>query len=458
MSHPSPPGKPSNSKSDLKIEYLATTALTPDPNNARRHTDRQIKQLCHIIGELGWSNPIVVDEACLVIAGHARLEAAKRLGMQTVPVVRLTHLTPAQKRALAIADNKMTDESDWDGEALRLELVKLADLELDFDVELTGFSTGEIDIIIDGGQTSTHDPADVFEEPDTDKPAVTQPGDLWQLGSHRLLCGDALDEVSYEQLLGGARADMVFSDPPYNVPVRGHVSGLGRHKHPEFAMASGEMSPGEFRQFLATAFGHMATFSRDGSIHFHCIDWRGVQTVLAAGRGCYTEVKNICTWVKTNAGMGSLYRSQTEFIVVFKKGTAPHQNNIELGRHGRNRSNVWTYPGSNGFGPTRDADLADHPTVKPVALVADAIRDVTKRGALVLDAFSGSGTTILAAERTGRRAAALEIEPRYVDVAVRRWQTLSGKTAVLDRDGRTFDEVRRARSTDAPSNDQIGEA
>jgi hypothetical protein len=445
--------------SPLKIEYLSASALTPDPNNARRHPNRQIGKLARIINELGWSSPIVADETGLVIAGHARLEAAKRLGMAIVPVVRLTHLTPVQKRALAIADNKMTDESDWDGEALRLELIKLADLEINFDVELTGFSTGEIDIIIDGGSSSAlNDPADAFEQPDTSKPPVSQMGDLWRLGTHRLLCGDALYPACYERLLGSSRADMVFSDGPYNVPVKGHVSGLGRHNHPEFAMASGEMSTDEFRGFLATSLGHMASFSADGSIHFLCIDWRGVQTMLEAGRGCYAEVKNICTWVKTNAGMGSLYRSQTEFIVVFKKGTAPHQNNIALGRHGRNRSNAWTYPGANAFGPTRDADLADHPTVKPVALVADAIRDVTKRGALVLDAFSGSGTTILAAERTGRRAAAIEIAPHYVDVAVSRWQTLTSKAAILDGDGRTFDDVRRERSAAASSNDQIGEA
>jgi len=431
---------------DLRIEYLATSALTPDPANARRHKSKQITKLAAIMSELGFSSPIVIDETGRVLAGHARLLAAKLLGMLTVPCIRLTYLSPAQKKALALADNKMSDESDFDDTLVRSILLELTDL--DFNVELTGFDTGEIDFRIDGVAGSTsEDPADSYDEP-TDQPAVSQRGDLWLLGRHRLLCGTALEGSSYGQLLSADRAQLIFSDPPYNVRIDGHVSGLGRRRHREFAMAAGEMSDAEFLTFLATAIDQMANFSTDGSIHFLCIDWRHIGTMLEAGKSQYTPL-NICVWNKTNAGMGSLYRSQHELICVFKKGSAPHQNNVQLGKYGRWRSNVWTYPGANAFGATRDADLADHPTVKPTALVADAIRDCSKRGAIVLDPFVGSGTTILAAERTGRRAAAIEIDPLYVDTAVRRWQAMTGQSAVLAGDGRTFGQVTADRLASA---------
>jgi DNA modification methylase len=435
--------------SKLKLEVVAITLLIPDPKNARRHSGKQIAKLARIIKEFGWSNPVVIDEASRILAGHARLAAAKRLGLNRVPCLRLTHLSEAQKRALALADNKIGDESSWDEDVLRLVLADL--IQVNFDVELTGFDTGDIDIIIDGpAQPGKADPADTFAEPDPTQPAVTRAGDIWEAGDHRILCGNALSDCSYEALLVGERAQMVFTDHPYNVRIFGHVSGLGRRRHREFAQASGEMSDAEYGAFLATSMGLTARYATDGSIHFFCIDWRHVAAMLAAGALAYSELKNICVWAKTNAGMGSLYRSQHELIVVFKRGTAPHQNNVELGRHGRWRSNVWTYPGANAFGPHRDEDLAAHPTVKPVALVADAIRDVSKRGAVVLDPFAGSGTTVLAAERTGRRAAAIEIDPLYVDTAVRRWQTLTGKAAVLEGDGRTFAEIETARLAEAP--------
>jgi DNA modification methylase len=439
-------------KPNLKIEYLATSALTPNPENVRLHTPNQIARLGRIITKLGWSSPIVIDEHGLILAGHARLEAARLIAMPSVPCVRLVHLDPAQKKTLAIADNKMTDASRFDDQALRDVLIELTNL--DFDVELTGFETGEIDFRIDGGGgAGSADPADSFAAPNPGQPAVSRLGDLCLLGAHRLLCGNALESASYEALLGADRAQMVFCDPPYNVAIDGNVSNLmggkERRKHREFAMAYGEMAEPEFRGFLATGMTHAATFSMDGSIALFCIDWRHVRTMLEAADGIYAELKNICVWNKQpNAGMGSLYRSQHEFIVVLKKGSAPHQNNVQLGKHGRWRTNVWNYPGAT-FGATGDADLASHPTVKPLALVADAIRDVSKRGGIVLDPFVGSGTTILAAERTGRRAAAIEIDPLYVDTAIRRWQAFTGKTAVLAGDGRSFEEIRAERVGDA---------
>ena len=448
MAHQTPSSKPSR----LSVEYLATTSLTPNPRNARRHTSKQIAKLGSSIRSFGFNCPIAIDENNGILAGHARFEAALNLGLEKVPCVRLTHLSPDQKKAFAIADNKIGDLSSFDVDALCSQLKELADVE--FDMEITGFDTAEIDLLFDGPAANTSvDPVDTFAEPDPSQPPVSQVGDLWLLEPHRLLCGSALDLTAYERLLGDDRAQLIFTDPPYNVQIQGHVSGLGRMKHREFAMASGEMSEGEYRAFLAAAMKHVKTFSSDGSIHYVCTDWRHVRTVLEAGENIYAEVKNICVWNKTNAGMGSLYRSKHELVVVFKNGAARHQNNVELGRYGRYRTNVWDYPGANSFGVTRDADLATHPTVKPVALVADAIRDCSKRGAPVLDPFVGSGVTILAAERTGRRAAAIELEPLYVDTAIDRWQRMTGKTAVLSADGRAFPQVQMDRRQSA---DEVG--
>jgi DNA modification methylase len=452
------PKKRSARANDLELENLPPGSLTPDPRNARRHTNRQVHKLARIIREFGWSAPIIIDENNMILAGHARCEAAMRLGMKRVPCVRLTHLTEAQKKALAIADNKLTDESSFDDEALRTILIELTDI--DFEVELTGFETGEIDVLIDGGSPAkSADPADTFALPNPDQSPVTRLGDLWLLGKSRLLCGNSLELDSYEQLLGSDRAHMVFTDPPYNLKIAGNVSGLGRHKHREFIMASGELSEVEFRSFLTTAMANAAAFSVEGSIAFYCMDWRHIRTLIEAGGITYDELKNICVWIKSNGGMGSLYRSQHELICAFKKGKSPHKNNVQLGKYGRSRSNVWQYAGCNAFGPTRDADLALHATVKPIHLVADAIRDVSKRGDIVLDPFSGSASTILAAERTGRRAAAIELDPLYVDTGIRRWEAFAGQAATLAADGRTFAEVGYERLSEAPvSSPAVAEA
>jgi len=395
MAQQTPISKPSR----LVLEHLSTTSLTPNPKNARRHGSKQIAKLSSSIRNFGFNGAIVIDENNVILAGHARHEAALRLGLEQVPCLRLRHLSPDQKKAFTIADNKMSDLSSFDDEVLRSVMKELA--QVDFDMELTGFDTAEIDFLVDGLAAETSpDPADSFALPDPNLRPVSRIGDLWLLDRHRLLCGSALDPTAYERLLPEDRAQLIFTDPPYNVPIQGHVSGLGRVRHREFPMASGEMSDGEFQAFLVTAMNQLKYFSTDGSIHYMCMDWRHVRIVLEAGESIYTELKNVCVWNKTNAGMGSLYRSKHEFVVVFKNGTARHQNNVELGMNGRYRTNVWDYPGVNAFGATRDADLAEHPTVKPVALVADAIRDCSKRGAIVLDPFAGSGVTILAAERT----------------------------------------------------------
>lgn len=425
----------------LSVIYHTPGALTPHPNNARRHSRAQIRKITDSIRSFGFNCPVLIDEQNRILAGHARLEAAKQLGLDRIPTIRIDQLSERQKRAFLIADNRLTEIGEWNEHALAIELKELTTEDLDFEISALGFETAEIDILIDS-LTSEEKPRE-NDELDLPLPTdpVSRPGDLWRLGSHRLLCGNALETSSYERLMENEIARMVFTDSPYNVRVDGHVCGLGRIKHDEFTMASGEMSEEEFTTFLSTAFNNLARFSCDGSLHFTCIDWRHVFELLTAAREVYTEIKNLCVWAKTNAGMGSLYRSQHELVFVFKHGTAPHVNNVELGKHGRYRSNIWTYPGVNALGKDRTETLQLHPTVKPVTMVADAIKDCTKQNDIVLDAFVGSGTTILAAEQTGRRAYAIELEPRYVDTAIRRWQKESGKMAVHDETYQPFAEI-----------------
>lgn len=428
---------------DLKVETVPISTLKPYPANARTHSKKQTAQIAESIKQFGFSNPVLIDRDDQTIAGHGRIAAAKLLGMVTVPAIRLEHLSEAEKRAYIIADNRLAEHAGWDRETLAIELQNLTMSDISFDVAITGFETPEIDLMIgELDAPGTEDDADQVPERDCSKPPVTAPGDLWQLGRHYLLCADATKPASFERLMDGEQAQLVFTDPPYNVPINGHVSGLGDVKHAEFAMAAGEMSETQFIAFLETVFGNLAARSCDGSIHFVCMDWRHVYEVIEAGRRAYTDLKNLCIWNKTNGGMGSLYRSKYELVFVFKSGTAPHINNVELGKFGRYRTNVWDYAGINSFGADRNEALAMHPTVKPTALVADAIKDCSTRNGIVLDAFAGSGTTIIAAEKTGRCARALELDPRYVDVIIERWQQLTGEDAVHIESGFTFDELR----------------
>lgn len=438
------------SKPSLAIEHLPTAALRPYARNARTHSPKQIAQITASIREFGFNNPVLIDRDGEIIAGHGRVAAAKKLSLDTVPCVRLEHLTEAQKRAYILADNRLAEKAGWNRDILAIELQHLTEIDVDFDVTVTGFEMAEIDLLLGAGDKLDvkADPADAV--PDiVDGPAVTRPGDVWQIGRHRLICGDALSPETYTRLLAGEQAQMIFTDPPYNVKIDGHVSGLGAAKHREFAFASGEMTEDEFTRFLARVFSNLADAATDGAIHFVCMDWRHQGEVLAAARGTYTDLKNLCVWTKSNGGMGSLYRSQHELVFVFKSGRAPHINNVELGKHGRYRTNVWSYAGANAFSATRDDDLAMHPTVKPVALVADAILDCSKRKGLVLDAFGGSGTTLVAAERTGRRSAAVEIDPAYCDVIVRRLAKVAGLTATLKATNQSFDEVAMLRRSQA---------
>ncbi len=429
------------------LQDLPITDLRPSPRNAHTHSKAQIRQIADSIERFGFTNPVLIDEGGMVLAGHGRLAAAKLLALENVPTLRLSHLSPAEKRAYVLADNKLAEKAGWDRELLALELGELAILleTESLDLTITGFDTGEIDSILSDLGDDRPDPSDALPEPGS--PAVEK-GDLWCLGKHRLVCGDARDETALTRLMAGEQARMVFIDPPYNVPIAGHVQGRGRIQHREFAFASGEMAREEFTGFLEQALRLCAQHSVDGSIHYVCMDWRHVDELSAAGAWAYDELKNVCVWVKSNAGQGSFYRSQHEFVFVFKKGGEAHVNTFGLGQHGRSRSNVWTYPGVNSFRAGRLDELAMHPTVKPVALVADAIRDCSHRGEIVLDTFLGSGTTLLAAEKLGRRAYAVEIDLVYADLTVRRWQAFTKRDAVLEATGETYTEVAARRTVD----------
>ncbi len=434
-----------------KVIQSQISQIKPYANNNRVHAAKNVDKLKASVAQFGFVTPILLDGSGTIIAGHGRYEAAKALGLTSVPTVVAGHLSDAEVRALRIADNKLAELSDWNEAALQIEFAELTDLsldgELDFDLDITGFETPEIDIIIDGTDEATKTEAESVETPDPAVPAITQPGDLWILGDHRIFCGDALQAQSYEMLLDGESPQMVFTDPPYNVPVNGHVRCGTGGDHREFAMASGEMSDSEFRNFLTDVINRLFDCLPDGGIAMICMDWRHIEELIAAGKAGGLELINLCVWNKTNGGMGSLYRSKHELVCIFKKPGAPHVNNVELGKHGRNRTNVWDYAGVNSFGAGREADLADHPTVKPTALVADAIMDVSHRGDVVLDAFGGSGATLLAAEKTGRRARLIEFDPVYVDVAIRRWQEMTGESAVHAVTGQTFDARSAASDT-----------
>ena len=446
-------GEAGSLATQLRIVYQSISQLKPNPENPRRHSKKQIRQIADSIEAFGFNVPILIDREGKVIAGHGRLAACHELGWSEVPTLCLDHLSPAQARAFMIADNRLTEISTWDDRLLAEQLKDLSLSGLDFDLEMIGFEVAEIDLRIASledlrrsrmtRRISVRGPRRSAAQQDRRHVAPGPPSAVvWQCAGRR----------GFRGADGEERAAAVFTDPPYNVPIDGHASGLGAIHHRPFPMATGEMGPAEFTAFLTRACRNLAAFSREASLHYICMDWRHLDEMLAAGREAYGELKNLCVWVKDNGGMGSLYRSQHELILLFKHGRAPHRNNVQLGRFGRNRSNVWHYPGVNSFARNGAEGnlLALHPTVKPVAMVADAILNSTARGDIVLDAFLGSGTTLIAAERTGRRCCGLELDPAYVDTIIRRWQALTGGTAHHAASGRSFDDLaREAEAADA---------
>jgi DNA modification methylase len=423
----------------LSIVYMTISALVENSQNARTHSKRQIRKIAASIRRFGFINPVIIDRDNKIIAGHGRVQAAKLISIEKVPTILLENLTPEEIRAYVLADNRLAEESGWDPEILAIELQHLAEID-EFDVTITGFDIGEIDSIVEATR-SVPDEDEVVQINETAQP-ITQPNDLWKLGRHRLLCGDALQESSFAKLMAAHRAHLVFVDCPYNLRIDGNVCGKGSIHHREFAMASGEMSPAEFVAFLTTALRLLSRFSISASVHFICMDWRHIGELLAAGNQIYSELLNLCVWVKNAGGMGSLYRSQHELIFVFKNDKGRHRNNVMLGKYQRNRTNVWEYPGVNSLSRQGDEGnlLALHPTCKPVNLVADALLDCSARGDIILDSFLGSGTTLIASERVGRVCYGMELDARYVDVAIRRWQKHTGDRAIHAETGEPFDE------------------
>lgn len=426
---------------DIEIQYLPLEQIKLGEIKLRRHTRRQINKLCRNIDKFGFLVPVIIDANDVLITGHGRIEAARQLGLDRVPTIRATHLTAEELRAFAIADNRLSELSEWDSKVLKSELGFLIGLDIEFDVEMTGFELPEIEVILAADDDQAAGDTDDDPVPLGARP-VTRLGDVWisSDGTVTIICGDSRSEDTYRLLLRGELADLIVTDPPYNCAINGFASGNGKAQRREFHEASGEMSTAEFRQFLHDILGLYTVFGKDGSLHYVFMDWRNIDLLIGVGRDIYQVFINLGVWRKTTGGMGGLYRSAHELCAIFRKGDAQHVNNVQLGRFGRNRSNVWTHQGANTFRKGRDADLAAHPTVKPVELIKDIIKDASHRNGLVLDAFLGSGTTLLAALRTGRRGAGIEIDPLYVDVAIRRIQEATGVKFVQRETGETFDD------------------
>ena len=437
---------------ELHVEYRPISGLRPNKHNPRTHSKKHINQIVESIDKFGFVNPIILDDQGNILAGHGRYFAAKLLGYKEVPVICINDMTEAQKKAYLIADNRLAELSGWDQNHLAFQVQQIFEIDPEFDITITGFETGELDLII--GDQFEHLESDTPLPPVSSGPSISRPGDLWISGHHRCYCGDATKIDAVNTLMSDNSAQMVFTDPPYNLAI-GNIVGRGQTKHREFPMASGEMTKESFIFFLTVMLKNLLSFTADGSIFYICMDWRHIGDLLTVATSLNIETKNICVWDKGRGGMGSMYRSQHEFVAVFKIGTAPHVNNIELGRHGRNRTNVWQYPPARIGGET---DLSLHPTAKPIAMVADAIKDCSHRGDIILDPFCGSGTTIIAAENTGRCAYVMELDPHYVDLIIRRWQALTSEQAILEKSGMTFDEVaasRQSRGSDREMNDDI---
>lgn len=426
----------------LVTEIRRIADLKPYANSPRVHSRDQRRKAKDILRRFGQVTPIIIDPEGTIIDGHLVAETLAALGHDEVAVVVLRNRNPGELRALRLALNRLAEDATWDKPKLRAEFEAL--IEISFDLSLTGFDQVEIDMSVSIDEPNSGIVEDAPLAPDLDAPVVSRPGDLWRLrdpagkAEHRVICGDARDPEVHAALMAADSARMMFTDPPYNVKIDGHVSGLGRTAHREFAMASGEMTSSDFTAFLAAFLTASLPGLAEGAVLFVCMDWRHLPELFAAVDAARLTLLNLCVWAKTNAGMGSFYRSQHEMILVVKKGTAPHVNTFELGKKGRSRSNLWTYRGMNVLGAERDELLKLHPTVKPVALVADAIKDVSHRGDIVLDPFLGSGTTLIAAHETGRRCFGIEYDPAYVDLIVRRWLDHTGGTAVLAGTGESF--------------------
>lgn len=421
-------------------------ALHPSPNRTRETTPQHLESAIRSIKKFGVVLPILIDKQCTIVAGHVLWEAAIRLGLEKIECRVVDHLDPIELEALSLALNRI-------GEIGKYNLGKLRDRMITIEsqgIELisTGFTLPEIDQIKLEPLPIEHNSGDDDDADDTVVGPTSRAGDLFCLGRHQLLCGDALDEASYKRVLSGSVAHAAFSDPPYNCKIEGFVGGLGKHKHEDFVMFAGKESEAEFRRFLQTYLTLCRASLLPGAVLFACMDWRQIELLLDAGCEAGLDRINVAVWNKGSGGMGGLYRSSHELVAVFCNGKSPATNNVALGVFGRDRTNVWTYPGANRRGSSAAQALADHPTPKPVELVVDAILDVTDAGHVVVDPFAGSGTTIIACERCDREARGIELDPKYVDRTIRRWERLTGDRAVHVDTGLTFAELVEQRAAD----------
>jgi DNA modification methylase len=437
---------------ELELVYLVPDEVKPYPDNPRVHPKAQLKMIEASIAAFSFNNPILVTPDHVLIAGHGRLEAAKKLKIERIPALVLAHLSEAEQRAYRIADNAIVLKGEWSVELLSRELEFVTQVDFDIAPGALGFETGEIDFHIDAApsKSASSSDSDRVEEPDRTATPVSRLGDIWSIGRHVVTCGDAQDPASYRRVLGDRKADVVISDMPWNVPYAGHIGGLGKVQHDEFVMASGEMSRDEFRSFMKTVLTRQAEASHPGALNMQFIDWRSVADMIVAGEAIYDALINVCVWVKPNGGMGSLWRSRHELVCVFRNKGGKHRNNVMLGKHGRNRTNVWEYAGANSFSSDRMENLAAHATCKPVEMIAEAIKDCTDRKGVVLDAFLGSGTTVMAAHKAGRVGCGIELDPHYVDVSIQRIARVVGAEPKL-ADNRTFEQVRDARRDEEPA-------
>lgn len=433
----------------LELVERAPGALGFPARKVRKVEPAHVREVANAISSLGFCDPVLIDEQNSVLDGIVRVEAAKLLGLPRIPCIRANHLSASERRLVRMALNRLGEKGTWDFDELKLEIEELI-LE-DAPIEVAGFSMLEIDQIVAGEEPAAVEAGPLAPEPDT-RP-VARFGDMFAMGKHRVLCGDSTDPVSLERLMSDGEARLILTDPPYNVPIAGHVTS---EAHREFLMGSGEMTDAEFQAFSAAWIGASLRYLRDGALLGAFIDWRGYPLVIAAAQQLGLAPINLVVWAKTNAGMGTLYRSQHELLPLFKKGKAPHINNVMLGSHGRWRSNVWTYPGASSIGSESRQGLQYHPTVKPVAMLEDALLDMTERGDIVLDPFLGSGSTLIAAEKTGRRCRGIEIDPLYVDVILRRYEAVTGRPGVLESTGETYAELAMSRQRDAERSNGSG--
>lgn len=431
----------------IDIVYRPVDQIRGYGRKLRKRSKRWNAGMQASINRFGIILPILIDKDGTVIGGEGVFEIAKECGFSEVPTVRVDHLDELNVRLLRLALNRIAQESSWDSVVLADEWRELQPLTIDLDYEVSGFTTPEIDSLLyqspDQAAEDADDKQTVLGAPGSN---VSLLGDLWELGDHRVLCGSSLEPQNLQRLMGTDLARMVLTDAPYNVKIQGNVGGLGKHKHREFVQASGELSEAEFKEFLTTSIATLADFCRDGALLYMFMDWRHIYEIVSGIRAADLTMINMAVWAKTSPALGAFYRSQHELCFIAKKGEAKHKNNIDLGRWGRTRSNIWSYAGVNSFGAGRDEQLQMHSTCKNVSMLVDAIRDVSDRGEIVLDGFLGSGSTLIAAERTGRICRGVELDPLYVDTILHRWERVTKGTAILHGTGETITQVAERRA------------